>query len=502
MAQVSLVSVGSRGDIQPYVTFGVFLRGLGYEVRVCSEERHKQLILGSGLEFGRIYGDCTGALYEKDMQAALETGSLFKMISATKEWDAKFSKEEMLRSYVSALAGSELILCGGLSLTQSICVAEYMRVPVIPLILGPTLPTQEFPIWPLASLVWSKCQNKWSYNFLFRTLWNQEKPYINRWRESELGLAPWTTLKNGVADITAELPVIIACSRIVLPNKQKPADYPANAHLRGFIFHHADTITEGGRSNQAEVQVQTGPQGLEGLEALTAFIAKAKLDGKKLVYLGFGSMPCSNPSRLVGVANELCSRLDCRAVLLANWPSLHSPASGSTSTPASTPASTLASTLAPAPAPVSASADVLMVPFAPHSWLFPQMDCLIHHCGIGTLASGLLAGVPTIPCPYGMDQPHNAKLLLSLGVAPAVVKYNKSMTAASLAVAVGRVFGAGPEGERLRQSAREWREVLLEEDKGAMPAYAEVVAEAIGKWSAVRAGAGAGAVTVTGAGVV
>ena len=444
-SQISLVSVGSRGDIQPYLVFGVYLKGLGYRVRVCSEERHKQLILQSGVEFGLIYGDCVGVLYQKDMQAALETGSLFKMIGATKAWEAKFSKEEMLRSYVTALSGSHLIICGGLSLTQAICVAEYMKVPVVPMILGPTIPTQDFPVWPLVSLVWSKCQNRWSYHFLFRTLWKQEKPHINHWRESELGLAPWTSLKNGIADLTANLNVIIACSRIILPNKQKPSDYPDNIHLKGFVF-------------QGDNQ---GEQGEDSLVA--AFISQAKSEQKKLVYLGFGSMPCTDPGRLVRIANELCTSLGCRAVLLANWPSLTASASAS---------------VAQQPQTLSVpSSDVLMIPSASHGWLFPQMDCVVHHCGVGTLASGLRAGVPCVPCPYGMDQPHNAKLLISLGVAPVSVPYNKNMTTSALAAAVGRVLTL----PTFRQRASEWQKVLMEEESNCLQEYATVVASELAR---------------------
>lgn len=40
----------------------------------------------------------------------------------------------------------------------------------------------------------------------------------------------------------------------------------------------------------------------------------------------------------------------------------------------------------------------------PHSWLFEQGYCVIHHCGFGTSASSLLYGIPTISVPHVLDQ--------------------------------------------------------------------------------------------------
>ena len=52
--------------------------------------------------------------------------------------------------------------------------------------------------------------------------------------------------------------------------------------------------------------------------------------------------------------------------------------------------------------------DVLHIAFAPFSEVFPACAAVIHHGGIGTLAQCLLAGVPSLVVPGGMDQPFNA----------------------------------------------------------------------------------------------
>ena len=40
----------------------------------------------------------------------------------------------------------------------------------------------------------------------------------------------------------------------------------------------------------------------------------------------------------------------------------------------------------------------------PHSWLFKNAKCVIHHCGFGTTASTMIYGVPSIPVPHVLDQ--------------------------------------------------------------------------------------------------
>jgi UDP:flavonoid glycosyltransferase YjiC (YdhE family) len=47
---------------------------------------------------------------------------------------------------------------------------------------------------------------------------------------------------------------------------------------------------------------------------------------------------------------------------------------------------------------------MISVGSVPHSWLFKQGYCVIHHCGFGTSASSLLYGIPTIPVPHVLDQ--------------------------------------------------------------------------------------------------
>ena len=62
--------------------------------------------------------------------------------------------------------------------------------------------------------------------------------------------------------------------------------------------------------------------------------------------------------------------------------------------------------------------DVLTIGDTPHEWLFPRMAAAAHHCGAGTTAAALRAGIPSIALPGAVgDQPFWARRLHMLGAA-------------------------------------------------------------------------------------
>lgn len=60
---------------------------------------------------------------------------------------------------------------------------------------------------------------------------------------------------------------------------------------------------------------------------------------------------------------------------------------------------------------------VYLVQEIPFNWLFGYCSCVVHHCGLGTTAEVLKAGLPSIPVPYMIDQFAWADRVHSLGVA-------------------------------------------------------------------------------------
>ncbi len=65
---------------------------------------------------------------------------------------------------------------------------------------------------------------------------------------------------------------------------------------------------------------------------------------------------------------------------------------------------------------------MIAVGSVPHSWLFRQGYCVIHHCGFGTASSSMIYGIPSILVPHVLDQFGFAMRLHELGVAGELVK--------------------------------------------------------------------------------
>jgi UDP:flavonoid glycosyltransferase YjiC (YdhE family) len=57
----------------------------------------------------------------------------------------------------------------------------------------------------------------------------------------------------------------------------------------------------------------------------------------------------------------------------------------------------------------------------PHSWLFEQVSCVVHHGGFGTTAAAFRAGVPAVVIPHIIDQLYWGERVHALGVGPAAI---------------------------------------------------------------------------------
>lgn len=78
---------------------------------------------------------------------------------------------------------------------------------------------------------------------------------------------------------------------------------------------------------------------------------------------------------------------------------------------------------------------IYLVQEIPYDWLFNHVSCVVHHCGLGTTAQVLKAGLPSIPVPYMIDQFAWAERIHSLGVATHPIP-RKELTVEKLSKAI------------------------------------------------------------------
>ena len=68
---ISILAMGSRGDVQPYVALGAGLLTRGFRVRVACSQPYRSLVEAVGLEYAALPGDPRAALATQQGQAWL-----------------------------------------------------------------------------------------------------------------------------------------------------------------------------------------------------------------------------------------------------------------------------------------------------------------------------------------------------------------------------------------------------------------------------------------------
>ncbi|MEU6356931.1 glycosyltransferase, partial [Streptomyces sp. NPDC047072] len=142
--------------------------------------------------------------------------------------------------------------------------------------------------------------------------------------------------------------------------------------------------------------------------------------GPAPVFVGLGSATVPDPERISAEIVRALRRAGLRGVIQRGWAGL-----------------------------AADGEDMLTVDEVPHALLFPHMAAVVHHCGAGTTAAGLRAGVPAVPVPIQFDENFWAARLVALGVAPHAVPLRR-LTANTLASALVRVTRDAGFGERAR----------------------------------------------------
>ena len=69
--KVTILTIGSRGDVQPFVALGVELRDAGHEVTLAAGEGFEAFVSGRGLRFAALDVEFLERLQSSEGKAAL-----------------------------------------------------------------------------------------------------------------------------------------------------------------------------------------------------------------------------------------------------------------------------------------------------------------------------------------------------------------------------------------------------------------------------------------------
>lgn len=369
--RVVLATVGSRGDVQPFVALATELQRHVDEVVLAAPASFAPMAAAHGVRFRGLPVDPAGMLATEIGQRWIDSGrNLRAFLSGLREL-ADPVGEALADAMIEACAGADIVVYATLAF-PAWHVADARGVPAVQVGFAPTSPTTAFPppmfgVWRSRSAA-AAIYHRAAHRVFHQAMWLPLRRRINRWRRTRLGAPPLGLRSPGLdVDRRAE-PLLHAFSPTILP---PPPDWGTHVVTTGawFLDH-----TEGWEPPKAAV---------EFLDA-----------GPPPVVIGMGSMPTRDPAALTRLVADALERAGRRGVLLAGWAGLG------------------------APGIRSAGSGLLRCDDVDHGWLFPRAAAVVHHGGSGTTAAGLRAGVPNVVIPHFGDQPMWGARVAALGAGP------------------------------------------------------------------------------------
>lgn len=368
--KVLVLTLGTRGDVQPFVALARGLTTAGCQTVLAAPARSTFLAESWDLQFAPLHDGWDEAMSDPVVSAAFETNfaglrGLRLGARAMRRLRPMMNQAMREMAEVAASWRPDLVVSHAHILGHE--VAERLGVPVVPACVEPvSVPTSTFPN-PMVPFRVPRVLNRASYratDVWIRGIVGDRNSA--RWRRDVLGLPPRRGHRDVLRRPDGRPPTVLqAFSPLLLP---QPVHYPSWAHTTGFWF--LPSATE-----------WTPPREL----------ARFLDAGEPPVYVGFGSLVGTDPERTGCVVAEAIRLSGVRAIVdAARGGIVH----------------------------VARDDRVLPVSQVPFDWLFPRMAAVVHHGGIGTTAAAMAAGRPQVVCPFMTGQHFYAARMHASGVAP------------------------------------------------------------------------------------
>ncbi len=398
--KITLITIGSRGDIQPYVPLAMGFRDAGYDITIATHEPYRDFVTRNGVQYAPIAGDPRQIMEGEDGLDWIDTGgNPLSTMTQMRELVMPLIMD-MAGTIIEASKGSDVILYSTLGFMAGPSLMEKQNIPGMGVYLQPVNPTKKYPFFMFPqSRIFSEILNKLSYKAINTITGTLFRSMVNQVRQELLDLPPYQHSFDHY--MTRPFPVAYGYSPSV---QAQPADWGAHLKVTGYWFL---------------------DEAYEPPQDLVDWLAS----GEKPIYVGFGSMTNRNAAETTDIVLSAVKQAGVRCVLLTGWAGI-----GNANT----------------------ADDVFVIDSVPHHWLFPQMQAVVHHGGAGTTAAGLRAGVPSILVPHFVDQPFWGRKVAQLDVGTQAIP-RKQLSVEALSRAIKRAIYDKPMqrratelGERIR----------------------------------------------------
>ena len=369
--KVVLATLGSLGDLYPFMALGLALRALGHEPILATHEEFRPLVAPSGLAFS--------AMRPSHDDIVRTTGIALSGLVQRASQDPWFLLRDVYLPFtpkiyedISALADDAALIVTHNWVFGAIIAAEARQIPLVrvnvsPLFLQSAMrpsTTGGAPYVPEPKTAVGQLWNRAVREIVRRQLHKKMAPAYAFRRKIGLPNTDYDFVFDFGRDDPAAL--ILGLYSPVLAKLQP--DHPAKAQLMGFP------------------QFDGGPRAMP--PGLAPFLA----DGPAPVVFTLGSFVVNASEDFYRNGLAACRALGLRSVLIAGEDEI--------------------ARLKPLLGP-----DTFACGYAPHSEVFPRCAAIVHHGGIGTTGQALKSGKPQLVVPFLGDQPDNSRRLVALGVA-------------------------------------------------------------------------------------
>ena len=384
--KIAISTVGTRGDLQPYIALGLGLKNSGHEVLIVSAKNEESFVRSYGLDFYALDVDIQKIMEGDDVQEMAKGSNPVKFIISHLK-GSKSLKTLMVKTQGeiwNACKDADLIIFHP-GMPLGFFLAKEKNKKAILATPFPVVTTKDYP-----SILFYALPKLGSYynlitHFIFdKVFWALAKSPIK------------VFLKNGIQNK-------INLDTSPLQQQIKSGGLILNGYSK-LLFPHSKQWTNNIHTTGSWI-IETAPTFLP-LKELDDFIK----NGEMPIYIGFGSMKDLNTfNKKIAIIIEALQITKQRAVVGLGWTTNNYKE--------------------------KLPDNIFLVESVPHTWLFPKMNMVIHHGGAGTTATGLRAGRPTIIIPHNADQPAWGQRVFELGVGSKPIKKSK-LTADNLSEAI------------------------------------------------------------------
>jgi len=355
--RISILTYGTRGDVQPFLALAIGLRNAGHQVRFAAPQNFADFVGQHPIEFVPFIGDPAEL-----SRVLVEQGS-----NPFGIWRVMFDYAlplgvQVLRAVRSACEDADVIVSSFLMIVAAHTIACEKNIPHLHADLFPAFAhTAAFPNI-MFSDIGNKMFNRLSHTVLDESFWQANSIGYNllKRRYPDLPQRLHRPFKDGA------LTLLNAFSPLVVP---PPSDWGSHIHTVGYWFLKSPAWTP-------------PPEFVKFLES-----------GVPPVCVTLSSIITRDTAKLTRIVIEALLIAKQRGILIGGWGGL-----GKIDLPDS----------------------ICYIDSIPHDWLFPRVVAVVHHGGAGTTAVALRAGIPSVVIPFTTDQPFWANRVKALGVGESI----------------------------------------------------------------------------------